>query len=201
MKLKEIANIRTGLVLSRKKAASYAEVKMPYRQITLKAFIDSTSLNHEYFDEFLSEKEISDTYLSQVGDVVMRLREPNTAVYIDENTKGLIIPSLMSIIRLKDDMVINREFLAYYLNSKAVKKVLEKEIKGTTIPMIRTKDIEEIEVVLPPLCEQEKIVSFLHLSQKEITLLKKLKIQKERFAQGVLDTIIEENKEDKNAKN
>ena len=194
MKLKEIADIRTGLVLSRKKAALSDDVKIHYKQITLKSFSNTISLTPDYIDEFVSTEEIADTYMSRVGDVVVRLREPVTAVYIDESTKGMIIPSLMAIVRVKSDRV-NGEFLAYYINSTTSQKMLEKEIKGTTIAAIKTKDLEELKVVLPSLKEQKRVVAFMKLSQKETELLDKLKREKQQLSQAVLDTIIQSNKD------
>ena len=195
MRLKEIATIRTGLVLSRKKAALHEPVKHCYKQITLKSFFNSITLHSQYFDDFFSVEEIDHTYLSQIGDIVVRLREPNTAVYIDESSAGLVIPSLMAIVRVQDSRVDNA-FLAYYLNSGVVKKALERELKGTTIPMIKTKDLEDLAIVLPPIEEQKKVVALMKLTQKELYLLDKLKQEKQRLSQAVLDTIIQQYKED-----
>lgn len=195
MRLKEIATIRTGLVLSRKKAAVYDDVeKYHYKQITLKSFSDSITLQSQYFDDFISVEKIDDTYISQIGDIVVRLREPNTAVHIDGASAGLVIPSLMAVVRAKD-IRVNNAFLAYYLNSKVARKALERELKGTTIPMIKTKDLEDLTIVLPPIEEQKRVVEFMKLSQKELQLLDKLKQEKAQFSQAILDTIIQQNKE------
>jgi len=201
VKLKEIATIRTGLVLSRKKALLNAEFKKSYKQITLKSFSTTTSLISNYLDEFISNENIKDTYLSKAGDIVVRLREPNIAVYIDKSEEEMIIPSLMVIIRVthKD---INNEYLAHYLNSTIVKKALQIQIKGTTIPMIKTKDLEDIEIILPTLKKQKILVNLFKTSQNELKLLTQLKEEKENFVHGVFNTIINQTKEDnKNAKN
>ena len=194
MKLKEIADIRTGLVLSRKKASLSDDVKIHYKQITLKSFSNTTSLTLDYIDNFVSTEEIADTYLSRVGDVVVRLREPITAVYIDESAKNMVIPSLMAIVRVESSMMYG-EFLAYYINSTTSQQMLKKEIKGTTIAAIKTQDLEELEVVLPSLEDQKKVVAFMNLSQNEIELLEKLKKEKQQFSHAVLDTIIQSNKD------
>lgn len=196
MKLKEIATIRTGLVLSRKKASPYDEQKRRYQQITLKSFSNTTTLQRQYFDEFLSTESIDDKYISRVGDVVVRLRKPNVAAYIDENSAGLVIPSLMCIVRVKESSV-NSAYLAHYLNSSPVRKMLEREIKGTTIPMIKTKDLENLDVVLPSLEVQNKTVELMRLSAKEIELTEKLKQQKKQFSQAVLDKIVTNSMKDK----
>ena len=189
MKLKEIANIRTGLVLSRKKASSYDEQKKRYQQITLKSFSNTITLQEEYFDEFFSTESIDDKYISKVGDIVIRLRKPNIAAYIDEKSAGLVIPSLMCVVRVKERSA-DSAFLAHYLNSTLVKKMLEREVKGTTIPMIKTKDVENIEVVLPSLEVQNKTVELMKLAAKEIKLTQKLLRQKEQFSQTILDKIV-----------
>ncbi len=196
MKLKEIAEIRTGLVLSRKKATLSDAVRVHYKQITLKSFNMTTSLTRNDLDVFVSTENIPTTYISQVGDVVVRLREPVTAVYIDEKTQGMIIPSLMAIIRVQSSL-IDSEFLAYYINASTTQKMLKKEIKGTSIAAIKTKDLEDIEVVLPPLDTQKNIVEVMKLSENEIALLEKLKKEKQQLSQTILDTIIEQNKEEK----
>ncbi len=193
MKLNEVSNIRTGLVLARKKATLDGE-KHYYSQITLKSFSNSITLESQYLDDFISAMEIDSIYLSQPGDIVVRLREPNTAVYINEASSGLLIPSLMVIVRVHDNRV-NNEFLAYFLNSKETRKALEKELKGTTISMIKTKDLEKLEVVLPPIEEQESVVSLMKLFEKERQLLDILIDEKKQLSQTILDTIIQQNKD------
>lgn len=196
MKLYDIATIRTGLVLSRKKAKLHGDIKHYYKQITLKSFSDSITLQTQFFDDFISIEEIDETYTSRVGDIIVRLREPNTAVYINEKSAGLVIPSLFTIVRVNDKTVDNA-FLAYYLNSMEVRKVLERELKGTTISMIKTKDLGNLVLNLPPIGVQKNMVKLMMLSEKEIVLLDKLKEKKQQYAQSALDTIIKRNK-DKN---
>lgn len=196
MKLNEIATIRTGLVLSRKKASPCDDQKKYYRQITLKSFLNTIALQDQYFDEFISTESIDDKYISRVGDIVVRLRKPNVAAYIDEKSAGMIIPSLMCIVRVEDDRV-NNAYLAHYLNSTPVRKALEREIKGTTIPMIKTKDLENIDIVLPPVDVQNKTVELMKLSAREIELLEKLQQEKEYFSQAVLDKIVTNSMKDR----
>ena len=196
MKLKEIADIRTGLVLSRKKAALSDDMKIKYRQVTLKSVSNSTSLILDCIDDFISSEEIDNTYMSREGDVVVRLREPVTAVYIDKSSKGMVVPSFMSIVRVNNDMVDN-EFLAYYINSITAQRMLEKVMKFATIFSLKTKDLEDLDIVLPSLEEQKKVVALMKTSEEEIQLLDKLKKQKEQLAQAILDTIIQSNKDNK----
>ncbi len=189
MKLKDIAIIRTGLVLSRKKATSIDIIHKVYKQITLKSFTNNIFLKNDSFDEFHSREEINEDYISNTGDVIVRLREPNIAICIKEHEEGMIIPSFMSIIRPNKNIICS-EYLAFYLNSTIVKRILKKEIKGTTIPMIKSNDLSQLDITLPSLQEQKEIVEYLKLAQQECNLLEKLKEQKENYAKCVFNTII-----------
>lgn len=185
MKLKNLTTINTGLVLSRYKAARYG-VQKSYQKITLKSFSNSTKINPNSLDEFISNKDIKTKYLTNFGDVIIRLRTPNIAIYIDKNMQGLVISSLMCVIRTNNKS-INQEFLAYYLNSKQSQKVFNIEAKGTAIPMIKTSDIANLCIVLPALSAQNKIVGTMKLLYKEQNLLQKLKKKKQIFIENILD--------------
>ena len=62
MKLGNIAEIRTGLVLVRKKASVEYEVKKTYRLITLKNINDKGVFNKEDFEIFESNDELNKEY-------------------------------------------------------------------------------------------------------------------------------------------
>ena len=188
MKLKQLADIRTGLVLSRKKGDVHDDTYFTYKVVTLKAFNENGSLTYEYLDTFVSNEELSTTYLTKKGDILIRLREPNHAVLIDETTEGLVIPSLIAHVKFKEP--VNEKFLTYYLNRNATQKKLQKEAKGTTISMINTKNLADLELHLPTLEKQKQVVSLLQLANKEITLLETLKVQKINYKNEILDMII-----------
>ncbi len=70
MKLKEIAIVKTGLILSRKMSANY-EKSCKYHQLTLKAvdnsgLIDINNLNCYYAREELSSNYITQKYVRNV---------------------------------------------------------------------------------------------------------------------------------------
>ncbi len=195
-KINDFAIVRTGLVLSRKKQKFVSFESFKYKQIGLRCFTSSTSLDKTQMDDFVSAEIINDKYLTQEGDVVVRLRSPGTAVYIDKEDEGLLISSLLAVIRV-DDPRLDPRYLAYYINSHFSQKLLQREIKGTAIPMLKTKDLEKLQLTVPSLEEQKKAVRFLDLAEREQKLLLTLAKEKEQFSQAVLDTIIQQNK-DKN---
>jgi len=189
LKLKDISNLRTGLVTARKKASAVDEENYSYRAVTLKSFNRNGCLSVEYLDDFTSKEKINKNYLTQHNDILVRLREPNIAVLIDEDNIDLLIPSLVATIRV-DSNNVDSKFLTYYLNSTTAKRALNSSITGTAINMIKTKDLEDLQIKLPSLEEQKKIVEFLDLTNKEIDLLEELKNQKEKYYSEVFNKIL-----------
>ena len=80
--------------------------------------------------------------------------------------------------------------MTYYLNSTIAKRALNSSITSTAINMIKTKELENLDIQLPSLQEQKKIVEFLDLTSKEINLLEELKNQKEKYYQEVFNNIL-----------
>jgi len=194
LKLKDIATIRTGLVLSRKKATPHENPSYLYPLMTLKCFTSTSMIMSECVGTFSATEQIENQYMSRARDVVVRLRAPNQAVYVDPSNEGLLLSSLMAVIRIKDNLV-DPHFLTHYLNSEMVRKLLHRELKGTTIPMIKTKDLETLPLVLPPIQEQRKVVALMELAYRESTLLEKLRVEKLQLSQEILDTVIQQNKQ------
>lgn len=189
MKLRNLSIIRTGIVLQRKKASVIDENTLEYKTVSLKSFDNTISLVEENFVSFDTKEEIKPEYLTQNGDVLLRLREPNNIAYIDAEHVGLLVSSLVVIIRVNTTL-INSKFLAYFLNSKKVKRALDGYLKGSTIKMIQAKDLEDLEITIPPLAEQEKIVALQDLHQKELYLLAELKNKKIKLNETMFEKLI-----------
>jgi len=191
--LNNLATVRTGVVIARKKAQINSSKKVKYNQISLKCFEDSIKPNKDKTDTFISFEEIDRKYFTKKGDIIVRLRSPNRAIYIDEKDEGLLIHSLLAVIRVHSNK-LNPKYLAYFINANQTQLSLKKDIKGTAISMLKTKDLEKLEIILPPVKQQKKLVEFLELADYERDLLKKLAEEKKQFSQSVLDTIILQNK-------
>lgn len=188
MKLKDVAHIRTGLVLSRKKCSLHETPVHTYKLITLKSFTLAGTLDEKSFDMFDAKEQVDDEYITQQGDILIKLREPVIAAYIGEDQENLLIPSLVSIIRLKKAIVSPR-FLAYLINSKMVSRQLKARVSGTTIETINNRDLEAITLSLPSLAEQEKIVQLMDAGAEEISLLEKLMKRKQNYYNTIFDTL------------
>jgi restriction endonuclease S subunit len=196
MKLKHITDIRTGLSLVRKRGEIYDDYYKKYRVLTLKSFTDSNYPSLDYLDEFIATEELEPQYLTQHGDIIVRLRAPNKAVYIgEEKYLGLVVPAFMSIIRIIDIAKVDVEFLTFYINSNLVQSKLSKEANDTAIPMVKNMDITELEIQLPPVELQKKTVEYMKLANKEINILNQLIAVKNKLKNEIFETNITKTKE------
>lgn len=191
IKLNDIAEIKTGLVLSRKKAEAHTPSEYSYKIVSLKSFAENAIYDNSFADEFISNEQINDDYKVSLGDVLLRLREPNFAVYIDKDYDDLIYSSLMVRIRVKSDK-FDPHFVAHYLNSSAVKRTLAPDVSGTTIAMIGVASLNNIKITLVNLQTQNKIVKYLNLVHQESEILQNLAAQKQRYHKSIFENLIKE---------
>ncbi|OJJ28269.1 restriction endonuclease subunit S [Campylobacter concisus] len=191
IKIGDMSEIKTGLVLNRKKADKNVDEKFRYKVVSLKSFNESALFDGSFADEFISSEKISDEYKVSRGDVLLRLREPNFAVYIDKDYDDLIYSSLMVRIRVKSD-IFDPRFVAHYLNSSAVKRALAPDISGTTIAMIGIASINNIKIPAINLQTQNKIVKYLNLAREESEILQNLAAQKQKYHKSIFENLIKE---------
>ncbi len=142
MQLGDIAEIKTGLVLSRKKAEVEFDARAKYKLLSLKNISDDGMIVNDSFDEFVSKDRLDDHYFTEEGDVLMRLSQPYTAVYINKEHRGLLVPSYFVIIKVHQTKVLP-QYLAWFLNSVKVKHELDKSHAGSRIPSTNQKDNQE----------------------------------------------------------
>jgi restriction endonuclease S subunit len=189
MQLGAIAEIKTGLVLSRKKAEIEFDAKATYKLLSLKNISEDGTIINESFDEFISNEVLEEHYFTKEGDVLMRLSQPYTAVYIDKEQTGLLAPSYFAIIKVDEKKVLP-QYLAWYLNTPNVKKELERSQAGSRIPSTNQHTIKKIPIVLPSISKQKVLIELYQLHQREKLLYKKLMKEKELHFQGVTQQIL-----------
>lgn len=188
--LSDIASVKNGLSISRKRADENFEHSFFYKQISLRCFDSGVKLNLDGLDAFYATEEIDSRYITSHEDIVIRLRTPINAVYIEKGSEGLLVSSLLAIIRVDKNLIYSK-YLAYYLNSLFVKRKFHNLTKGTTIPMLKIQDIKDLQIVLPDIEKQKRIVEFMESADREIDLLEDIITEKKKFSQAILDKIID----------
>jgi restriction endonuclease S subunit len=189
MLLGEIAQIKTGLVLTRKKAEIDLEIKARYCLITLKNIQADATLTDEPIEIFNSKEELDEEYFTREGDVLIRLSHPNTAIYIDQDQEGLLIPSYFAKIRIHNQSFMPG-YIAWYLNTEKVKSELLRFQAGTNIPSTNKNVLEQISIPEVDMEKQQMITHVQQLYRKEKSLYQKLMQEKEKLYKAVSYSII-----------
>lgn len=139
------------------KADEYKENGIPIlriQNIDRNKFIDK---NIKYVSNEKAESLSRHSFIS--GDIIItKLGIPvGKACFVPlKFPKGIIVADLVRA-RVTHDFV-DKKFLLYQINSNEVIKQFEKYTKGTTRPRVNLQIIRDLEIVLPPLNEQHRIV-------------------------------------------
>jgi restriction endonuclease S subunit len=172
IKLKDIAQIRTGCNLSRYKRKKESEPLYEYSTLLSNAITEYGIEKNKYSETYEAKDTIKDEFFTKAKDIIMMLREPNTATFIEEE-EGFIISSFNLIIRV-DHRKADYRFITNYLNSSSIKKQIARELGAARISTISKSAVENLEIHLPPLMEQRRLGDFFQLQNEEVSLLKKI---------------------------
>ena len=191
MGLDEAAVINTGLVTARKQARGVSDSIIQYKLLNLKAINSKGFIEDSLLDDFETLEEIKPIYITQMGDVVVRLTSPFTAVLIDEMHTGMIVPSHFVVIRADAKKIIP-EYLFWLLNTEKVRQQLQQNISSTMIGTVKPMTYAALNIQQITLAEQRKITDIYLLSKRELMLLDQLIKQKELYYKTAIDKIQKE---------
>ena len=118
--LKNIAEVKIGLFLGRKKQNQNDKKGFEYDVVSLQSFFDEKGIfdgsitNKIILCEELDKKQC-EKFLVKKGDILIRTRNPVTAVLVDKNYKKLIFSDLF--IRVRNLNRYNPKLLVEYFNT------------------------------------------------------------------------------------
>lgn len=200
MKLGDICTIESGLILSRKRARNDLELKKHYKLLSLNNIEPHGDFNEAALERFPSNEILPEHYFTQIGDVIVRLNEPYTTVCIQAHQAGVLIPSYFVSLEITDESYLP-EYISWYLNSSAVKRVFHQTQSGTITPNINQQVIQNLDIPKVSLDEQKKITTVHYLYLRERRLLTRLMTEKDRYYQAITNKIIKEKMEATNNDN
>lgn len=187
LKIKDIAEVGSGLVVARKKAVHEEDIIRTYKQLNLRSINKNGFIELDEL-EILNAKEIvDDYYLSHEGDIIVRLTDPFTAVYITKDTEGIVISSNFCIIRCSNKY--SPDYLSYYINSDTSKKLLLSNLQGSIMKNINMSSVGELQIPEIPLEKQKIIGKLLRAQTKKIIVLNRILELEEKQQKAILEKI------------
>lgn len=189
MRLGNVAQVRSGLVLARKQARERTAYRYPL--LNLKCIHPSGYINTDLCEMFDSVECLNPEYLTRKGDVVVRLTIPYTAVLITGDLGGYVIPSSFVVIR-SDRSVLLPEYLIWLLNSQKVKKQMYEGAVSNMLGAVKPRYFADFELEEVPISRQMVLADLHRLAKREVQLLEKLAAEKEKYYDHVISHVYNE---------
>lgn len=186
MRLKNIAQVRSGLVLARKQARERTAYRYPL--LNLKCIHPSGYVDTTLCEIFDSVECLNPEYLTHKGDVIVRLTIPYTAVLVTADLEGYVIPSSFVVIRPDRDVLLP-EYLVWLLNSQKVKKRMYESAVSNMLGAVKPRYFADFEIDELPISQQKVLADLYRLANQEVQLLKKLAAEKEEYYDHVIDRV------------
>ena len=190
MTIGEIAVVRTGLVTVReKKKISYSQT-CEYQVLNLKCIADEGYINKAYIETEEYPSGLKSDYLTQMGDILVRLSAPYTAVLVDRpDLCGIVVPSHFAIIRV-NKRYATPEYIFWSLRRDKNRITMMQNSSGSTaFGTISSGLVASLPITLLPLHEQQIIGDLLRLSEREQELLNILAEEKKTYNTLLLNQI------------
>ena len=130
--------------------------------------------------------DIKDHSLIGGDDVIIRSKTSNPISFIISDTeKDYAVTNHFMIIRLRDESILP-EYLVWFLNSPSALSFFSEMMVGTTVSFLKKKDLISLEVPVPPLNVQKRIIKIDKLIRKEESLMYELINTKKSLVHKVL---------------
>ena len=179
MILSDTATVRTGFVSGRKRAQSDENQSYKYQLLNLRCISDSGNLITAFAELFYSTSKIKEDFLSQKGDVLIRLSAPYSSVMIQNEAQcGFLIPSHFAIIRAKGKSFLPEYILWQLRRNKTKQFVLQNSSGSSAFGTISSGFIASLQIDEIPIKQQRALGQLTLLENREQELLYRLSQEK-----------------------
>ena len=133
--------------------------------VALDGHVDPDRLTRVAFDD------LPKRYLVGLGDVIFRSRGvPNIAVALDDRFVERPVAVLpLFVLRPKPEIILP-EYLAWVINQPTSQRHFDRVARGTTMRMVPRSGLEILEISVPSIETQRRIVAIDALAERERTL-------------------------------
>lgn len=183
IKLGEISEIQFGLYSKKSKVGSV-------KYLTTGHFDEF--LNPSLFakDSFIDLENKNRKFLLQSNDVILTGKGQRIFAWAYDEGLGDVVPSSLFYIIKTNREQVNGYYLASVLNSARKQYELTLLGSGSSVLSINKKDLLDLEIPLPSLEEQNRIVRVLKVMEDEVLLTSKLLDKKRALKKGILNKLI-----------
>ena len=130
-------------------------------------------------------------HLLKEGDLLFAAKGLNNFAAVYHSGIGNAVASSSFIIikvREEEKQNIQPDYLAWFITHNKQIKIMHEQQLGTTIPSISMKQLGELEIDIPSIAIQKKIIAIHQLREKEKKLTARVEEWKDKQVQILLST-------------
>lgn len=156
--------------------------------ILAKNITDEISINSEALINIELDK-IRSNALAKNNDVVISSRGNFKSAVLRSGEMPVVASSSTYLLRLKTKDILS-EYLSIYLNSRYGQSQIKAKTIGAVISSLSKRDLEEIEVIIPTIEKQKKIVEIYKNNLRLQKVLKQKQFLTDKINKGIINQLI-----------
>ena len=186
--LKTVASIQVGY---QAKARIKERARGTHRLIQSKDFDSFYRLRSENLTAFFPERK-PEIYSVRKGDILFQARGVVHFAYcIEDDLKDTLAAGSFYILRTKNENLLP-QYLAWWLNQSKAQAYFQSQARGAGMSFISKSTLSRLQVQIPPLSVQKKVVKIVTLTRHEQFLLGRLSDLRSRLVKAVCTKAIQE---------
>lgn len=184
--LRKICDIRTGYQGTRDPGKTYQLINLTNLDV-------SGSIDFNNIKTF-STTQIDEKYLLKKGDILFKKSQSSqcAAGFFNEGPDNLV-PSahffILSINENSKDIVIP-EYVAWYLGEDTVRKYFQSVAAGMVTATIKKSDLEILDLVIPPIDVQRKLIEIQRLALEEKKIMEEFIFLRDKQVKKALTNLV-----------
>jgi len=186
--LRIIAGIQVGY---QAKARIKEMARGTHRLIQSKDFDSFHRLRSENLTAFFPERK-PEIYSVRKGDILFQARGVVHFAYcIEDDLKDTLAAGSFYILRTKNEDLLP-QYLAWWLNQAKAQAWFQSQARGTGMSFISKSTLSRLQIRIPPISVQKKVVKIVTLARHEQFLLNRLASTRSRLVKAVCIKAIQE---------
>jgi len=186
--LRTIADIRVGY---QAKTGIKENTQGTHRLIQSKNFDSFHHLQPKSLISFSPGRK-HETYSVHKGDILFQARGmEHFSYYLKKDLKDTVAAGSFYIISIKNKNLLP-EYLSWWINQPKTQSYFQSQSQGSLMSFITKRTLSRLEVQIPPLSVQKKVVKVIALAEHEQFLLDRLSSLRSRLVKAVCLKAIQE---------
>ena len=131
-------------------------------------------------------QNLKERQMVQINDLIFRSRGfRNSAALIDRELKNTTVAAPLLRVRIHDASVLPA-YLCWFINLPVSQSFLQRHATGTAMKMIGKKALETLEVHIPSIPIQHRIIELSRLADREQHILEGLSVKRKQLVDSKL---------------